>query len=70
MATAINFGPVIHEGKSYAYSLGYAAYMMGAPSGNPYPHNSDNYHDFRFGWTAAVETCDRKLNEFIKEHQQ
>ena len=51
----IVFGPVVHEDKSYAYSLGFAACMMGhGIDANPYPADTDNNGDFQQGYMDAV----------------
>lgn len=68
---SISFGPVTHKDKSYAYALGYGAYMMGHSILDcPYRDKSDkDTNDYEAGWVEAKRVVEERLTAFIEEHQ-
>ncbi|RKZ02821.1 hypothetical protein DRQ25_18305 [Candidatus Fermentibacteria bacterium] len=70
---SITFGPVTHEGKSYAYALGYGAYQMGHARGyNPYHIKSQQkaWDDFSEGYARSVADVKVKLEDFINSNKE
>lgn len=66
---SISFGPVTHKDKSYAYALGYGAYVMGYPQHhNPYGTERQEHADFNAGHDAAKVVVDQNLTTFIEEN--
>ena len=65
----LKFGPVLHEGKSWAYSLGWAAYMMGNPN-CPYDYDTKRQQneDFCDGYQACEENCSKVIDKFIEDN--
>lgn len=71
MPQTIVFGPVVHKDKSYAYSLGYGASMMGhMRDHNPYtrPDQAQNHEDFMLGYDKGVADTNQALDEFQAKH--
>ena len=65
---SITFGPVTHVGKSYAYALGYGAYMMSSYSPCPYHKHSHQRPEYIAGFAKAKEDTSKALGDYVEEH--